>query len=89
MRACPVVFAGRGWTLQGDGDVDGWTWLGRRWDTEYGGHSQLTVLSVVLILFQFTEDFVPRHITYANSLDYYSAYYVSKFADHNSHEIAF
>jgi len=37
----------------------------------------------------YGEDFVPRHITFSNSLDYYSAYYVSKFADHHSHEIAF
>ena len=37
----------------------------------------------------YGEDFVPHHITFSNSLDYYSAYYVSKFADHHSHEIAF
>ncbi|KAF8808511.1 hypothetical protein BYT27DRAFT_7222876 [Phlegmacium glaucopus] len=37
----------------------------------------------------YGEDFVPRHITCANSLDYYSTYYVSKFADHHSYEIAF
>ncbi|KAF8803207.1 hypothetical protein BYT27DRAFT_7226079 [Phlegmacium glaucopus] len=37
----------------------------------------------------YGEDFVPRHITCTNSLDYYSAYYVSKFADHHSYKIAF
>jgi hypothetical protein len=37
----------------------------------------------------YGEDFVPRHITISNSLDYYSAYHVSKFADHHSHEIPF
>ncbi|KAF8797442.1 hypothetical protein BYT27DRAFT_7125672, partial [Phlegmacium glaucopus] len=34
-------------------------------------------------------DFVLRHITCTNSLDYYSAYYVSKFSDHHSYKIAF
>ena len=37
----------------------------------------------------FGEEFVPRHINFSNSLDYYAAYYVNKFADHHSHEIAF
>ena len=37
----------------------------------------------------YGEEFVPRHINFSNSLDYYAAYYVNKFADHHSHEIAF
>lgn len=32
---------------------------------------------------------VPREITPFNSLDTYQAYFVSKFADHHAHEIAF
>lgn len=37
----------------------------------------------------YGNDFVPLDINYTNSLDRYKAYYVSKFADHHSHEIAF
>ncbi|KAL0957425.1 hypothetical protein HGRIS_001222 [Hohenbuehelia grisea] len=33
--------------------------------------------------------FVPRHLTSSKSLDFFSAFYVNKFADHHSFELAF
>jgi hypothetical protein len=32
---------------------------------------------------------LPRDVSFSNSLDAFQAYYVNKFADHNSHEISF
>ena len=36
----------------------------------------------------YGKEFVPHHIKFSNSLYYYAAYYVNKFADHHSPKIA-
>jgi hypothetical protein len=33
--------------------------------------------------------FIPRHLTYHNSLDAFQKFYVNKYIDHHAHEIAF
>ncbi|KAJ6582258.1 hypothetical protein B0H19DRAFT_1207698 [Mycena capillaripes] len=37
----------------------------------------------------FGEDYLPRRFKYSDSLDSFKAYYINKYADHHSHEIAF
>ncbi|KAF7344723.1 hypothetical protein MVEN_01633000 [Mycena venus] len=37
----------------------------------------------------FGEDYLPRRFKYSDSLDSFRAYYINKYADHHSHEIAF
>ncbi|KAK6981749.1 hypothetical protein R3P38DRAFT_2578132 [Favolaschia claudopus] len=37
----------------------------------------------------FGEGFLPRRFKYSQSLDSFKAYYINKYADHHSHEIAF
>ncbi|KAF8171241.1 hypothetical protein K438DRAFT_200396 [Mycena galopus ATCC 62051] len=37
----------------------------------------------------FGEDYLPRRFKYSESLDSFRAYYINKYADHHSHEIAF
>ncbi|KAJ6629065.1 hypothetical protein B0H10DRAFT_2160565 [Mycena sp. CBHHK59/15] len=37
----------------------------------------------------FGEDFLPRNFKYSSSLDSFKAFYINKYADHHSHEIAF
>jgi hypothetical protein len=37
----------------------------------------------------FGDDFVPHHFKYYSSLDSFKAFYINKYADHHSHEIAF
>ncbi|KAJ6610288.1 hypothetical protein B0H10DRAFT_1811856, partial [Mycena sp. CBHHK59/15] len=37
----------------------------------------------------FGNDFLPHHFQYSASLDSFKAFYINKYADHHSHEIAF
>ncbi|KAJ6626485.1 hypothetical protein B0H10DRAFT_2302293 [Mycena sp. CBHHK59/15] len=37
----------------------------------------------------FGDDFLPHHFKYSSSLDSFRAFYINKYADHHSHEIAF
>ncbi|KAF8173558.1 hypothetical protein K438DRAFT_1610723, partial [Mycena galopus ATCC 62051] len=37
----------------------------------------------------FGKDYLPRRLKYSDSLDSFKAYYINKYADHHSHEIAF
>lgn len=34
-------------------------------------------------------DFIPRHLRFTDTLSAFKAFYVNKFADHHSYEIAF
>jgi hypothetical protein len=35
------------------------------------------------------QDFIPKDLTYHNSLDAFQSFYISKYADYHSHEIVF
>ncbi|KAJ7618617.1 hypothetical protein FB45DRAFT_981191 [Roridomyces roridus] len=37
----------------------------------------------------FGDDFIPHHFSYTWSLDRFKSFYINKYADHHSHEIAF
>jgi hypothetical protein len=48
-----------------------------------------TLLCGVHLLPIFGSGFLPPHFNYDDTLDAFSAYYISKYADHHSHEIIF
>jgi hypothetical protein len=48
-----------------------------------------TVLRAAHLIPVYGDDPVPRHFKYYRSLDLFAAFYVNKYADHHSHEIAF
>ncbi|KAJ7654893.1 hypothetical protein B0H17DRAFT_1172027 [Mycena rosella] len=48
-----------------------------------------SILRAAHLLPIFGDDFLPRHFRYYSSLDSFIAFYVNKYADHHSHEIAF
>ena len=35
------------------------------------------------------DEFIPKTVNFHNSLDAFKAYYINKYIDHHSHEIAF
>ncbi|KAJ7201741.1 hypothetical protein C8J57DRAFT_1064543, partial [Mycena rebaudengoi] len=37
----------------------------------------------------YGDSYLPRHIRHTASLDSFRTYYINKYADHHSHEIAF
>ncbi|KAG1753440.1 hypothetical protein EDB19DRAFT_1892763 [Suillus lakei] len=47
-----------------------------------------TIIRVSHLLPIFGDDFIEDDITFHNSLDLFEGYYVNKFVDHNSFEIA-
>jgi hypothetical protein len=48
-----------------------------------------SVVGTAHLLGVFGEDFVPKDLSYNNSLDAFHSFYVNKFADHHAFEIAF
>ncbi|KAJ7830779.1 hypothetical protein B0H13DRAFT_2240600 [Mycena leptocephala] len=48
-----------------------------------------TILRAAHLLPVHGDDPVPRHFKHTRSLDLFAAFYVNKYADHHSHEIAF
>ncbi|KAJ6587718.1 hypothetical protein B0H10DRAFT_2333593 [Mycena sp. CBHHK59/15] len=64
-------------------------------DTDQHGHRILdiihldTILRGVHLIPIFGDDFLPHHFKYSSSLDSFKAFYINKYADHHSHEIAF
>jgi hypothetical protein len=48
-----------------------------------------TVVRAALLLPVFGQDFVSRTLTLLDTLDEFSSFYVNKYADHHSFEIAF
>ncbi|KAJ6548027.1 hypothetical protein B0H10DRAFT_2383376 [Mycena sp. CBHHK59/15] len=48
-----------------------------------------TILRGAHLIGIYGDEFLPRHFKYSSSLDSFRAFYVNKYADHHSHEIAF
>ncbi|KAJ7240897.1 hypothetical protein C8J57DRAFT_1561882 [Mycena rebaudengoi] len=48
-----------------------------------------TILRAAHLIPVYGDDPVPRHFKYYRSLDLFAAFYINKYADHHSHEIAF
>lgn len=48
-----------------------------------------TILRAAHLIPVYGDDPVPRHFKHTHSLDRFAAFYINKYADHHSHEIAF
>ncbi|KAJ7778850.1 hypothetical protein DFH07DRAFT_1033789 [Mycena maculata] len=64
-------------------------------DLDDHGHRVMDIIHIDAVLRGahlipiFGDDFVPRHFKFSDSLDSFKAFYINKYADHHSHEIAF
>ncbi|KAJ6613852.1 hypothetical protein B0H10DRAFT_2269648 [Mycena sp. CBHHK59/15] len=64
-------------------------------DIDHRNHRVLDIIHIDSILHRahlipiFGEDFPPCNFKYSSSLDSFKAFYINKYADHHSHEIAF
>ncbi|KAJ6576363.1 hypothetical protein B0H10DRAFT_2345165 [Mycena sp. CBHHK59/15] len=48
-----------------------------------------TILRGAHLIGIYSENFLPRHFKYSESLDRFKAFYINKYTDHHAHEIAF
>ncbi|KAJ7930653.1 hypothetical protein B0H13DRAFT_2228231 [Mycena leptocephala] len=48
-----------------------------------------TILRRAHLIGVYGDHFLPRHFKYSDSLDSFKAFYINKYADHHTHEIAF
>jgi hypothetical protein len=48
-----------------------------------------TILRSAYLIGIYGEDFFPKHFKYSDSLDRFKGFYINKYADHHSHEVAF
>ncbi|KAJ7877130.1 hypothetical protein B0H13DRAFT_2235917 [Mycena leptocephala] len=48
-----------------------------------------TILRGAHLIGVYGDHFLPRHFKYSDSLDSFKAFYINKYADHHTHEIAF
>jgi hypothetical protein len=64
-------------------------------DVDHRGQRMLDIIHIDTILRGahligiYGEDFLPRYFPHSASLDRFKAFYINKYADHHSHEIAF
>ncbi|KAJ7917317.1 hypothetical protein B0H13DRAFT_2443415 [Mycena leptocephala] len=71
------------------------TWFWPSPDLDVNGEREMsiihldTILRAAHLLPVHGDDPVPRHFKHTRSLDLFAAFYVNKYADHHSHEIAF
>ncbi|KAF8156504.1 hypothetical protein K438DRAFT_1986760 [Mycena galopus ATCC 62051] len=75
---CPDVGM---WMVEPDLDADG--------DCEMAIIHLDTILRAAHLIPVYGDYPVPRHFKYTRSLDAFAAFYINKYADHHSHEIAF
>jgi hypothetical protein len=75
---CPDVGM---WMVEPDLDVNG--------EREMSIIHLDTILRAAHLFPVHGDDPVPRHFKHTRSLDLFAAFYVNKYADHHSHEIAF
>ncbi|KAJ7856211.1 hypothetical protein B0H14DRAFT_3643571, partial [Mycena olivaceomarginata] len=75
---CPDVGM---WMVEPDLDADG----GRQMSIIHLD----TILRAAHLIPVYGDHPVPRHFKYTSSLDLFAAFYINKYADHHSHEIAF
>ncbi|KAF7350320.1 hypothetical protein MVEN_01336500 [Mycena venus] len=75
---CPDVGM---WMVEPDLDADG--------EREMNVIHLDSILRAAHLIPVYGDDPVPRYFKYTHSLDLFAAFYVNKYADHHSHEIAF